>query len=130
MESWLSFHIKILNHPTPRTKKFCFYYRWMLVLHLNLGQNLWRGHTTYILGNTMKMAYSKYLSFIIILYVSMYTSILQNIFSFYLCNSPTVTHACCKRQLKWVATLPLGDINMETWSSGMGVGHGANNPIL
>jgi hypothetical protein len=25
-------------------------------------------------------------------------------------NSPTVTHACRKRRLKWVATLPLGDI--------------------
>jgi hypothetical protein len=28
-------------------------------------------------------------------------------------NSPTVTHACRKRRLKWVATLPLGDINTE-----------------
>jgi hypothetical protein len=39
-------------------------------------------------------------------------------------NSPTVTHACRKRRLKWVATLPLGDINTETWSSGMGLGVG------
>jgi hypothetical protein len=53
-------------------------------------------------------------------------------------NSPTVTHACRKRQLKWVpgargynwATLPLWDINTETWSSRMGVGRGANNPTL
>jgi hypothetical protein len=45
-------------------------------------------------------------------------------------NSPTVTHACRKRRLKWVATLPLGDINTEAWSSGMGVGRGANNPTL
>jgi hypothetical protein len=37
-------------------------------------------------------------------------------------NSPTVTHACRKRRLKWVpgawgynwATLSLGDINTET----------------
>jgi hypothetical protein len=43
-------------------------------------------------------------------------------------NSPTVTHACRKRWLKWVATLPLGDVNTEAWSSGMGVGRGANNP--
>jgi hypothetical protein len=45
-------------------------------------------------------------------------------------NSPTVTYACRKRRLKWVATLPLGDINTEVWSSGMGVGRGANNPTL
>jgi len=45
-------------------------------------------------------------------------------------NSPTVTHARRKRRLKWVATLPLGDINTEAWSSGMGVGRGANNPTL
>jgi hypothetical protein len=45
-------------------------------------------------------------------------------------NSPTVTHACRKRRLKWVATLHLGDINTETWSSGMGVERGANNPTL
>jgi hypothetical protein len=38
--------------------------------------------------------------------------------------------ACRKRRLKWVATLPLGDINTEAWSSGMGVGRGANNPTL
>jgi hypothetical protein len=36
----------------------------------------------------------------------------------------TVNHACRKRRLKWVATLPLGDINTEAWSSGMGVGRG------
>jgi hypothetical protein len=29
-----------------------------------------------------------------------------------------------------VVTLPLGDINTEVWSSGMGVGRGANNPPL
>jgi hypothetical protein len=45
-------------------------------------------------------------------------------------NSPTITHACRKRRLKWIATLPVGDINTETWSSGMGVGRGANNPTL
>jgi hypothetical protein len=52
-------------------------------------------------------------------------------------NSPTVTHACRKRRLKWVpgvwgynwATLSPGVINTETWSSRLGVGHGANNPI-
>jgi hypothetical protein len=44
--------------------------------------------------------------------------------------SPTVTHACRKRRLKWIATLPLGDINIEAWSSGMGVGRGANNFTL
>jgi hypothetical protein len=42
----------------------------------------------------------------------------------------TVNHACRKRQLKWVAALSLGDMNTEAWSSGMGVGRGANNPIL
>jgi hypothetical protein len=42
----------------------------------------------------------------------------------------TVTHAGRKRQLKWVATLPLGDINTEAWSTGMGVGCGANNSTL
>jgi hypothetical protein len=47
-----------------------------------------------------------------------------------LLNSPTVTHACRKRRLKWVATLLLGGINTEAWSSGMGVGRGANNPTL
>jgi hypothetical protein len=53
-------------------------------------------------------------------------------------NSPTVTHVCCKRWLKWVpgawgynwATLPLGDINTEVWSSRVGVGRGADNPTL
>jgi hypothetical protein len=38
--------------------------------------------------------------------------------------------ACRKRRLKWVATLPLWDINTEAWSSGMGVVRGANNPTL
>jgi hypothetical protein len=41
-----------------------------------------------------------------------------------------VTHACRKRRLKWVTTLPLRDINTEAWSSGMEVGRGANNPTL
>jgi hypothetical protein len=49
-------------------------------------------------------------------------------------NSPTVAHSCCKRRLKWVlgawgynwATQSPGDINMETWSSRLGFGHGAN----
>jgi hypothetical protein len=45
-------------------------------------------------------------------------------------NSPTVTHACRKRRLKWVATLPPGDINTEAWSSEMGVGRGAKNSTL
>jgi hypothetical protein len=53
-------------------------------------------------------------------------------------NSPTVTHACRKRRLKWVAgawgcnwaTVPLGDINTEAWSFRVGVGRGANNPNL
>jgi hypothetical protein len=40
-------------------------------------------------------------------------------------NSPTATHACRKKRLKWVATLPLGDINTEAWSSRVGVGRGA-----
>jgi hypothetical protein len=35
-----------------------------------------------------------------------------------------------KRRLKWVVTLPLGDINTEARSSGMGVGRGANNTTL
>jgi len=51
-------------------------------------------------------------------------------------NSPTVAHACRKRRLKWVlgawgynwATQSPGDINMETWSSRLGVGRGADNP--
>jgi hypothetical protein len=38
--------------------------------------------------------------------------------------------AHCKRQLKWIATLPLGDINTEVWSSGMGVQCGSNNSTL
>jgi hypothetical protein len=51
-------------------------------------------------------------------------------------NSPAVAHACRKRRLKrvlgawgynWAAQSP-GDINMETWSSGLGVGRGADNP--
>jgi hypothetical protein len=45
-------------------------------------------------------------------------------------NSPTVAHACLKRRLKWVlgawgyncATQSPGVINMETWSSRLGVG--------
>jgi hypothetical protein len=32
--------------------------------------------------------------------------------------------------IRVVATLPLGDLNTEAWSSGMGVGRGANNPTL
>jgi hypothetical protein len=51
-------------------------------------------------------------------------------------NSPTVAHACRKRQLKWVlgawgynwATQSPGDINMEIWSSRLGVGSGADDP--
>jgi hypothetical protein len=51
-------------------------------------------------------------------------------------NSPTVAHACRKRRLKWVlgawgynwATQSPGDINMETWSSRLGVGRGADDP--
>jgi len=43
---------------------------------------------------------------------------------------PTVTRACHKRRLKWLATLPLGDVNTEAWSSGMGVGRGTNDPTL
>jgi hypothetical protein len=39
-------------------------------------------------------------------------------------------HAYRKRLLKWVATLSLGDINTEAWSSGMGAGRGANKPTL
>jgi hypothetical protein len=49
---------------------------------------------------------------------------------------PTVAHACRKRRLKGVfgawgcnwATQSPGDINMETWSSRLGVGRGANDP--
>jgi hypothetical protein len=51
-------------------------------------------------------------------------------------NSPTVAHACRKRRLKWVlgawgynwATQSSGYINMETWSSRLGVGRGADYP--
>jgi hypothetical protein len=51
-------------------------------------------------------------------------------------NSPTVTHACHKRRLKWVpsawgyswATLSPGVINTEFWSSRLGVGRWTNNP--
>jgi hypothetical protein len=51
-------------------------------------------------------------------------------------NSPTVAHACRKRRLKWLlgawgynwATQSPGDINMETWSSRLGVGRGATTP--
>jgi hypothetical protein len=53
-------------------------------------------------------------------------------------NSPTVTHACRKRRLKWVpsawghswVTLSPGVINTETWSSRLGVGRWTNNPAL
>jgi hypothetical protein len=53
-------------------------------------------------------------------------------------NSPTVTHACRKRRLKWVpyawgyswATLSPGVINTEAWSSRLGVGRWTNNPAL
>jgi hypothetical protein len=45
--------------------------------------------------------------------------------------------ACRKRRLKWVlgawgynwATQSPGDINMESWSSKLGVGRGADDPI-
>jgi hypothetical protein len=51
-------------------------------------------------------------------------------------NSPTVAHACHKRRLKWVlsaqgynwVTHSPGDINMETWSSRLGVVRGAATP--
>jgi hypothetical protein len=51
-------------------------------------------------------------------------------------NSHTVAHAYRKRRLKWVpgawgynwATHSPVDINMETWSSRLGVGHGADDP--
>jgi hypothetical protein len=53
-------------------------------------------------------------------------------------NSPTVSHACRKRRLKWVpsawgyswATLSPGVINTEAWSSRLGVGRWTNNPAL
>jgi hypothetical protein len=48
----------------------------------------------------------------------------------------TISHACRKRRLKWVpgtwaynwAFQSPGDINMETWSSRLGVGQGAHDP--
>jgi hypothetical protein len=51
-------------------------------------------------------------------------------------NSPTVAHACRERRLKGVlgawgynwATHSPGDINMETWSSRLGTGRGADDP--
>jgi hypothetical protein len=51
-------------------------------------------------------------------------------------NSPTVAHACRKRRLKWVlgawgynwATQSPGGVNMETWSSRLRVGRGAEDP--
>jgi hypothetical protein len=51
-------------------------------------------------------------------------------------HSPTAAHACRKRQLKWVLgawgynwdTQSPGDINMETWSSRLGVGREADDP--
>jgi hypothetical protein len=51
-------------------------------------------------------------------------------------NNPTVTHSCRKRRLKWVlsawgnswVTLSLGVINVETWSSRLGIGRWTNNP--
>jgi hypothetical protein len=47
-----------------------------------------------------------------------------------------VVYTCRKRRLKWVlgawgynwATQSPGDINMETWSSRLGVGRGVDNP--
>jgi hypothetical protein len=50
-------------------------------------------------------------------------------------NIPTVAHTGRKRRPKWVpsalgynwATLSLGVINTEAWSSRLGVGRGANN---
>jgi hypothetical protein len=50
--------------------------------------------------------------------------------------SSTVADACRKRRLKWVsgawgynwAIQSPGDINMETWSSRLGVGRGADDP--
>jgi hypothetical protein len=51
-------------------------------------------------------------------------------------KSPTVAHACRKWRLKWLlgawgynwATQSPGYINMETWSSRLGVGRGADDP--
>jgi hypothetical protein len=53
-------------------------------------------------------------------------------------NSPTVTHTCRKRRLKWVLcacgynwdTQSPGDINMDTWSSRLGVGAQGYQPCL
>jgi hypothetical protein len=39
-------------------------------------------------------------------------------------KSPTVTHACCKSRLKWVATLPLEDKIQRTGPPGWGLGVG------
>jgi hypothetical protein len=60
-----------------------------------------------------------------VLRVSVFTVLVtaqRKIFSNYLTRN-------IKRRLKWVATLPLGDISTEDWSSGMGIGRGTNNPI-
>jgi hypothetical protein len=51
-------------------------------------------------------------------------------------NSPTVAHARRKRRLKWLlgawgynwVTQSPGDIDMEIWSSRLGVGRGADDP--
>jgi hypothetical protein len=51
-------------------------------------------------------------------------------------NSPTITHVCYKRRMKWVpsawgngwATLSPEVTNTEVWSSGLGVGRWTNNP--
>jgi hypothetical protein len=62
---------------------------------------------------------------------------LHNLIRFSKHNSgSTVAHACRKRRLKWVlgaweynwATQSPGDINMETWSSRLGVERGADDP--
>jgi hypothetical protein len=53
-------------------------------------------------------------------------------------NNPIGAHACHKRRLKWVpgawgynwATQSPGDINMETWSSRLGVGTQGYQPCL
>jgi hypothetical protein len=52
-------------------------------------------------------------------------------------NSPTVTHTCRKRRLKWVpsawgyswATLSAGVINTEACSSRLGVGRWTDNSV-
>jgi hypothetical protein len=54
------------------------------------------------------------------------------------CPTSYDSHACCKRQLKWVpsawgyswANLSPGVINMEAWSSRLGVGCWTNNPAM